>query len=77
MKNNKANLFAMAAIQIAAILAACIGVYYILCAYTHVAFSFANIEMWIGCTTIAVVSVVIAHLYKEIRKQERIAVAAQ
>ena len=77
MKNNKTNLFAMAAIQIAAILAACIGVYYTLCAYTNVAFSFANIEMWIGCTTIAVVSVVIAHLYKEIRKQERIAVAAQ
>ena len=77
MKNTNAKLFAMVALKIAVILSACIGVYYTLCAYTNVAFSFANIEMWIGCTTIAVVSVLIAHLFKEIRKQERIAVAAQ
>ena len=77
MKNTNAKLFAMVALKIAAILAACIGVYYIVCAYTHVAFTFANVEMWIGCSTIAVVSVVIAHLFKEIRKQERIAATAQ
>ena len=76
MKNNKTNLFAKAAIQIAAILAACIGVYYILCTYTHVAFTFANVEMWIGCGAIAVVSVVIAHLFKKNRKQELAAEAA-
>ena len=59
MKNTNAKLFAMVALKIAVILSACIGVYYILCAYTHVAFSFANVEMWIGCSTIALNIIII------------------
>ena len=67
MKN---NTFVMAVINIIAIMAGCLGVYYILCAFTNVAFTFANVEMWVGISTIAVVSVVIAHLFKANRKQE-------
>ena len=76
MKNTKANQFVMAVLNIIGIMAGCLGFYYILCTYTHVAFTFANIEMWVGCSAIAVVSVVIAHLFKKNRKQEIAAEAA-
>ena len=76
MKNTKINQFVMAVLNIIGIMAWSLGFYYILCTYTHVAFTFANVEMWGGCDAIAVVSVVIAYLFKKNRKEELAAEAA-
>ena len=76
MKNSKINQFVMAVLNIIGIMAGCLGLYYILCTYTHVAFTFANVEMWVGCGAIAVISVVMAYLFKKNRKQELAAEAA-
>lgn len=70
MKNIKANSFAMTAFMIAAIMAGCLGLYFVLCIYTHVAFTLMNAELWVGIGAIAVVFAVVAHVFKENRKQE-------
>ena len=76
MKNIKTNLFTMAALKIVAIVTGCLGLYYILCSYNHVAFTLANVELWVGCIAIAVITVLVNHLFKEIRKQDLAAAAA-